>query len=714
MKTALKKANAGIAKAMAGKKAAAARKAVAAKAKSKVKAIDANHLPHGAAIARLEAKADPKPAPPPEPKPKAEAPVAEAKPAIGNGKKEKNGGLAVVTHAGQIKTALKKVERAIQKNSTLPVLSYVMAEAVGEDKVKFTATNLNLALWTQIDAHVNTPGAICLPPILEDLIAQMDDEHLVTLTTNEHATITTLRVGRRTTRLAVLLATEFPAIAGFNGQSDAVTIGMTHDQLKSIVKQVLPFTSGDDSRPVLTGIYLSGKVPDVSGQPVEFQVASADGFRLAHDVYKMPITFKFKPKAEEFTVIVPADAWKELDKFIGPDDGKLIQLAFHVKQTKDSEAEPGMLQVETEQGNGLRMNLLEGNFPNYHEVMKEASEYAIIPMPAKAVALAAKGAALLVKKGDGIMRIYCDVASQQVRLESKSLDIGEFSESVPVDFRPEHEPVEGFSIAFNVGLFAEMLHAADHDSDETVVELRVSKNSSPGFIHVGSYTHVLMPMKSEGKEGVEALNKKGNGKTNGNGHKVVETPVVEAELMPAPPAPPKPEFDLKAVEAGSAVALEMVEEKIADARGDLGVAFSNYAGDALVPVRQALMKVLTGQEKPKSLCGVHALEAAYVNYRKAHPQPAKAESKPNGQNGKGKNGKSDTKEVALVASYGGVSLGKIGTVKVSPHVTVVGPHAKAIAAMVTKRLAKSSGKAKASKTPARKAAKVLRAKAKRR
>lgn len=596
-------------------------------------------------------------------------PVAAVKPEVngknGNAKAQDNGGLAVVTHAGQIKSALKKVERAVAKNSTLPVLSHVLAETRGEDKVKFTATDLNLALWTLIDAHVTSPGAICLPPLLEDLVAQMDDEHLVTLMTNAKASSTTLRVGRRMTRLHVLEASEFPTIGSFNGDTDTVTLGMTHDQLKAVVKQLLPFVSDDDARPVLTGIYLYGKLPEESGQSVKFDLAAADGFRLAHDIYSMPVSFKSRPKVDHLAVIVPGMAWTELAKFIGPDDGKPIHLSFHLKTVKDSDMECGMLQVQTEQGNGLRVNLLEGTFPNYHEVMKEAPEYGIIPLPVKEVANAARGAALLVKKGAGVLRLICDVEHKQVRVEAQDAELGEFSESVPVEWRPEHEPAEGFEIGFNVGKFAEMVRAADYDSDETVVELRVSKNSTPGFVHVGSYTHVLMPMHIGEQKDVSAV-KPRDSQSGSAKSKIPNGSDGDDNGKKAEPAPKAQEPEVADTGRGAGngqadpAAIATIEAKVASFNGNLALAFSQFAGDNLATARQILMKVLTGEERPLAKCGVHALEAAYVAYRKKHP---KVEDTRKGAPVPQK----ETKRVNLVASYGDISLGRVGAGMLNKH-----------------------------------------------
>jgi DNA polymerase III sliding clamp (beta) subunit (PCNA family) len=422
--------------------------------------------------------------------------------------------------------------------------------------------------------------------------------------------------------------------------------------LKAVFKQMLPFVSDDDSRPVLTGIYLHGNLPEESGQPVKFDLAAADGFRLAHDNYSMPVSFKSRPKTDHLAVIVPGMAWTELAKFIGPDDGKPIHLAFHLKTVKDRDMESGMLQVETEQGNGLRVNLLEGNFPNYNEVMKEAPEYAIIPLPVKEVANAAKGAALLVKKGAGVLRLVCDVEHKQVRVESQDAELGEFSESVPVEWRPDHEPVEGFEVGFNVGVFAEMVRAADYDSDEMVVELRVSKNSTPGFVHVGSYTHVLMPMHIGEQKDVSAVKGKSKipnaSEENENGKKT--EPASKAE------EPAVADTGNGAVNGqGDPAAIDTIEAKLAAFNGNLALAFSQFAGDNLAPVRRALMKALTGEERPLAKCGIHALEAAYVAYRKAHPKTPEP--------------KKETKKVNLVASYGGMPLGKAGAVKVSRHGT---------------------------------------------
>src|SRR3982750_1169517 len=65
------------------------------------------------------------------------------------------------------KTALQKelgfVQGVIEKKNTIPVLSNILIESVGENTIRITGTDLDVTIRCDMDAEeISTPGAICV------------------------------------------------------------------------------------------------------------------------------------------------------------------------------------------------------------------------------------------------------------------------------------------------------------------------------------------------------------------------------------------------------------------------------------------------------------------------------------------------------------------------------------------------------------------------
>src|SRR5215212_11132111 len=64
------------------------------------------------------------------------------------------------------KTSLQKelglVQGTVEKKNTIPALSNILIESVGEGTIRITATDLDGTLRCEADAEIKTPGAMCV------------------------------------------------------------------------------------------------------------------------------------------------------------------------------------------------------------------------------------------------------------------------------------------------------------------------------------------------------------------------------------------------------------------------------------------------------------------------------------------------------------------------------------------------------------------------
>jgi len=169
--------------------------------------------------------------------------------------------------------ALGIVGRAAASRSSLPVLGNVLIDADGE-VVRYTATDLEVALTVEAPAKVEQPGRVTLPAkTLTDLVNSLPGESLTMALTAKTQT-TTMTCGRVKSSIKGIAAEEFPTIQRID-RSKASAIDA--QALKAMLGAVTFAAAKDDTRPILRGVYL--RIGDG-----RIKLAASDGFRVAEIV----------------------------------------------------------------------------------------------------------------------------------------------------------------------------------------------------------------------------------------------------------------------------------------------------------------------------------------------------------------------------------------------------------------------------------------------
>jgi DNA polymerase-3 subunit beta len=234
----------------------------------------------------------------------------------------------------ELADALATAGRAVaNRGGALPVLSGVLLH-LADDRLEITGSDLDLTISVNIEVGGEEDGLVVLPARLaSDVVRSVENGKVIFETDDEHARVTG---GSAEFEIRLIPADEFPRLAQPEG--DAVTIDAA--LFNAALKQVTPAASGDDSRPILTGVLLSAEEDGL-------RLVATDSYRLA--VRTMPGTSVLNAGEK---VLVPSRALNELSRVL-PDTGEVtLQLgerdaAFEVEGTK------------------LVTRLIEGDFPNY-------------------------------------------------------------------------------------------------------------------------------------------------------------------------------------------------------------------------------------------------------------------------------------------------------------------------------------------------------------
>ena len=356
------------------------------------------------------------------------------------------------------------VQRAVATRTTLPITQHVLLATDG-GRLKFSATNLEVAISTWVGAEVLEDGAITIPArLLTDFINSLDRQHVEIKTTSPAKGIE-LKGEHVQATMNGADASEFPPIPSVD---EGISTKVAPKALRMAIHQVVMAAAVEDSRPVLTGV-------NVELEGTKLVLAAADGFRLA-----VHTTELLEPVSEKVSLIVPAKTLHEVERLIDGDDPIDIvvtpqrsQILFRLKNVE------------------IVSQLIQGTFPNYSQLIpQERSTRAVVNLGE--LQRATRTASIFAKDGSGIVRIEVTPgaggAPGKLTVSSRAEELGDNTG----DIAAEVEGGDG-KIAFNSRYLSDVLGVLNEEQ----VALEMTTSSSPGVIRpVGDdhYVHVVMPM----------------------------------------------------------------------------------------------------------------------------------------------------------------------------------------------------------------------------
>lgn len=82
--------------------------------------------------------------------------------AVSEGAKLKESNMQFVVSKQNLQRELAYVQGVVEKKNTIPVLSNILIESVGENNIRLTGTDLDVTIRCDMDAEVSTAGSICV------------------------------------------------------------------------------------------------------------------------------------------------------------------------------------------------------------------------------------------------------------------------------------------------------------------------------------------------------------------------------------------------------------------------------------------------------------------------------------------------------------------------------------------------------------------------
>ena len=336
------------------------------------------------------------------------------------------------------------------------MLQGVRLEVAG-DELRLAGSDLDLTIQVTAAVAGQEDGVCVIPARLAADIVRALDAGAVQIETDDHEA--SIASGRSQFAVRVLPADEFPRLPVQSG--DAVTLAGA--DFADALRQVVRAASGDDARPVLTGVLMAAEDPGL-------RLVATDSYRLA--VRDLPGASVLR---EGQKVLIPSRALTEPQRLVsGEHAGEVtLRLGEH-----DATFEVGEVRLTT--------RLIEGEFPNYRQLIP-ASYPNRLNVGREALLDALRRVRLLVRDQTTPVRIA--LKPDGIQLTVVSTEIGQAIEDVDA----KYEGAE-MTVAFNPGYLIDGVEAIT--GDEVLLEtLDALKPATLRSTEGGEYLYLLMPVR---------------------------------------------------------------------------------------------------------------------------------------------------------------------------------------------------------------------------
>ena len=361
---------------------------------------------------------------------------------------------------------LQQVLNVVGTRSAMAILGNVLIEA-STDHISLTTTNLDIGIRCRITADVSTEGSITLPvrklaTIVKELPQQ---EVFFELSSNNQAKITS---GGSIFKVMGIGTDEFPPLPSFENQH---VFKLEQNDLANMLKSVSFAQSSDENRYILNGVYFNFSDENLT-------LVATDGRRLALTSYELE-----SDSSDTGNLILPAKTVSEIERLVGK--GESVKIAFNDRQVAFEIA------IEDEEGNSglidhiyLVSKIVEGNFPNYRQVIPKETEHRIKVERELFLECVHRAALVTSEKSNSIK---LKISKNLMEIMGSSAEYGESHESMGIAY--DGPDVQ---IAFNPTFLMEPLRALSHDE----IFFEFKDELSPGLVKtLNQFLCVIMPLR---------------------------------------------------------------------------------------------------------------------------------------------------------------------------------------------------------------------------
>jgi DNA polymerase-3 subunit beta len=366
-------------------------------------------------------------------------------------------GLRITVSKDELASKLAIVARGVSTRTAVLVLGGIHLRAEG-GQLHLAATDMEVSLRAAADAQVAGEGVVVVPGrLLLDIARSLPDGD-VTIEHKPEEAIVAVSSGSASYRLHTYSSEDFPRLP----EVDEGTLhAIDREALVETIARVGRSASRDESRPVLTGIL-------VRFEPGKIVMAATDSYRLA--VKETSV----EGSLPELEAIIPARALQELTRIAGSaDEVRLGMQENHVVFAAD--------------GTWLTTRRIDGQFPNYRQLLPEQFEHEVV-LPREEALDVVRRVSLMAQRNSPLRLRFAD---GELTVSAITQDVGEARESLPAPYNGD-----AMEIGFNAEFLRDGLESVESDSItfKLISPLRPAVLEGEG----DDYVYLIMPIRLAG------------------------------------------------------------------------------------------------------------------------------------------------------------------------------------------------------------------------
>ncbi len=372
----------------------------------------------------------------------------------------------------KLKEGLGVVERISPKTPSLPILSNVLLKTE-KNFLSLSTTDLELAIKCWSLAKVEEEGQITVPTRLFSAFVNCLPNKQILL--EEKGLSLIAECNNYRTILKGVNPEDFPIIPQITEGESLLVDSRSFCQSLSLVVDI-PILS--TTKPEISGVYLVFQKDSI-------KMAATDSFRLGEKTFFLPQTSLSK----EYTLILPQKAAREIINIFGEKEGEL-RVYFSPNQVLFELPMQETVHPQIQ----LISRLIEGEYPNYEEILPKKFETQIVCQRNEFLNQI-KSASLFSGKVSEV-KLKIDPKSERIEIFSRNPDLGEYRSSLVGRVKGKE-----CEISFNHRFLADGL--LNIKNPEIVFELTgpegsaVLRPSQPPAGHPDQgYIYVVMPIRA--------------------------------------------------------------------------------------------------------------------------------------------------------------------------------------------------------------------------
>jgi DNA polymerase-3 subunit beta len=380
--------------------------------------------------------------------------------AVSEGAKLKESNMQFVVSKQNLQRELAYVQGVVEKKNTIPVLSNILIESVGENNIRLTGTDLDVTIRCDMDAEVSMAGSICVQARKLFEIARLLPDAPVTFKREDNDWVT-VTCDKTRFKMVGVARDAFPEVPSYK----SAPTKLSAETIKSFIDKTIFAITQEESRYTLSGAKF---ILDDTGA----RMVTTDGHRLAY-VERKGVS---KNSNDAIDTLIPRKTLAELTKLTAGFEGE-ISLGLDNNH------------IFFEVGPRLLVSrMLYGQFPNYDMVMPKNNDKSV-QFDCGLLNSAVRRVALMSDERSHAIRFHLE--PNQLVISSQNAEEGEASETIQAEYTGEETDI-GFNAQYLqdfLNVIGEGAVAFEFKDGNSQAQLRPAEGGDY------DYKYVVMPMR---------------------------------------------------------------------------------------------------------------------------------------------------------------------------------------------------------------------------